>query len=102
MWGQAISPGSLRHLSCICIYVVLYIYSVLFLLFYIVHREKKSFLFLPKGRAFVTIYNVRNIRISDSGVYAQTRKGLGMHLVTYTNRDTVSFLLLVQYNGGFV
>ena len=23
-----------------------------------------------------------------------------MHLVTYTNRDTVSFLLLVQYKGG--
>ena len=27
--------------------------------------------------------------------------GLGMHLVTYTNRDTVPFLLLVQYKGGF-
>ena len=23
-----------------------------------------------------------------------------MHLVTYTNRDTVPFLLLVQYKGG--
>ena len=23
-----------------------------------------------------------------------------MHLVTYTNSDTVPFLLLVQYNGG--
>ena len=44
--------------------------------------------------------NVRNIRISDGYVYAQMCKGLGMHLVTYTNRDTVPFLLLVQYNGG--
>ena len=43
--------------------------------------------------------NVRNIRISDGCVYAQIRKGLGMHLVTYTNRDTVPFLLLVQYKG---
>ena len=48
----------------------------------------------------VTISNVRNIRISDGCVYAQIRKGLGMHLVTYTNRDTVPFLLLVQYKGG--
>ena len=44
--------------------------------------------------------NDRNIRISDGCVYAQIRKGLGMHLVTYTNRDTVLFLLLVQYKGG--
>ena len=78
------------------IYVVLYIYSVLFLLFYIVNRKKKSFLFLPKGRALVTTYNVRNNRISDGCVYAQTRKGLGMHLVTYMNHDTVPFLLIVQ------
>ena len=48
----------------------------------------------------VTMYNVRNIRISDGCVYTQMRKGLGMHLVTYTNRDTVPFLLLVQYKGG--
>ena len=44
--------------------------------------------------------NVRNIRISDGCVYAQIHKGLGMHLVTYANRDTVPFLLLVQYKGG--
>ena len=44
--------------------------------------------------------NVRNIRISDGCVRAQIRKGLGMHLVTYTNRDTVPFLLLVKYKGG--
>ena len=48
---------------------------------------------------YVTMSNVRNIRISDGCVYAQIRKGLGMHLVTYTNRDTVPFLL-VQYKGG--
>ena len=46
------------------------------------------------------MYNVRNIRISDGCVYAQICKGLGMHLVTYTNRDMVPFLLLVQYKGG--
>ena len=44
--------------------------------------------------------NVRNIRINDGCIYAQIHKGLGMHLVTYTNRDTVPFLLLVQYKGG--
>ena len=48
----------------------------------------------------VTMSNVRNIRISDGCVYAQIRKGLGMHLVTYTNHDTLPFLLLVQYKGG--
>ena len=95
MWGQ-ITLQVVRHLIRTCIYVVLYIYSVLFLLFYIVHRKKKSFLFLPKGRAFVTMYNTWNNRISDGCVYAQIRKGLGMHLVTYTNHDTVPFLLIVQ------
>ena len=44
--------------------------------------------------------NDRNIRISDGCAYAQICKGLGMHLVTYTNRDTVPLLLLVQYKGG--
>ena len=50
----------------------------------------------------VTMSNVRNIRVSDGCVYAQilVRKGLGMHLVINTNRDTVPFLLLVQYKGG--
>ena len=63
------------HLSCTCIYVVLYIYSVLFLLFYIMHRKKKSFLFLPKGKTFVTMQNIWNNGISDHGcVYAQIRK----------------------------
>ena len=44
----------------------------------------------------VTMYNTWNNRISDGCVYAQIRKGLGMHLVTYTNRDTVTFLLIVK------
>ena len=48
----------------------------------------------------VKMSNVRNIRISDGCVYAQICKGLGMHLVTYTNLNTVPFLLLVQYKGG--
>ena len=48
----------------------------------------------------VTMYNTWNNRISDGCVYAQIRKGLGMHLVTYTNHDTVPFLLIVQLNGG--
>ena len=48
----------------------------------------------------VTMSNVRNIRISDGCVYAQICKGLCMHLVTYSNRDTVPFLQLVQYKGG--
>ena len=74
MWGQTIFPGS-PLLSRMCIYVVLYIYSVLFLLFYIVHHKKKSFIFLPKGRAFVTMQNIWNNRISDGCVYAQVRKG---------------------------
>ena len=48
----------------------------------------------------VTMSNYRNIKISDGCVSAQIRKGLGMHLVTYTNLDTLPFLLLVQYKGG--
>ena len=46
------------------------------------------------------MYNVRNNRISDGCLYAQIRKDLDMHLVTYTNRDSVPFLLLVQNKGG--
>ena len=56
--------------------------------------------FSKKKATTVTMSNVRNIRISDGCVYAQIRKGLGMHLVTYTNCDMVPFLLLVQYKGG--
>ena len=100
--GGRLSFQVVRHLSHTCIYVVLYIHSVLFLLFYIVYRKKKSFLFLPKGRAFVTMQNRWNNRISDGCVYAQIRKGLGMHLITYSNNDTVPFLLIVPIKGWFV
>ena len=48
----------------------------------------------------VTMLYDRNIRISDGCVYARVCKGLGMHLVIYTNCDTVPFLLLVHYKGG--
>ena len=101
MWGQTIFPGSPPFKST-CMYVVLYIYSVLFLRFCIVYRKKKSFLFLPKGRAFVTIQNGWNNRISYGCVYAQIRSGLGMHLVTCSNHDTVLFLLIVPIKGRFV
>ena len=43
-----------------------------------------------------------NNRISDGCVYAQIRKGLGMHLVTYSNHDTVPFLLIDPIKGWFV
>ena len=62
------------------------------------YRKKKSFLFLPKGRAFVTIQNGWNNRISYGCVYAQIRSGLGMHLGTYSNHDTVLFLLYHCYD----
>ena len=100
--GGRLSFQVVRHLSRTCIYVVLYIYFVLFLLFCIVYRKKKSFLFLPKGRAFVTIQNGWNNRISYGCVYAQIRSGLGMHLVTCSNHDTVLFLLIVPIKGRFV
>ena len=50
----------------------------------------------------VMMQNIWNYRISDGCVYAQIRKGLGMHLVTYTNHDTVPFLLIVPIKGRFV
>ena len=50
----------------------------------------------------VTMQNRWNNRISDGCVYAKIRKGLGMHLVTYSNRDTVPFLLIVPIKGRFV
>ena len=106
MWGQTIFPGSPPFKShvyiCCIIYLFCHIHSVLFLLFYIVYRKKKSFLFLQKGRAFVTMQNIWNNRISDGCVYAQICKGLGMHLVTYSNHDTVPFLLIVPIKGWFV
>ena len=50
----------------------------------------------------VTMQNGWNNRISDGCVYAQIRRGLGMHLVTYSNHDTVLFLLIVPIKGRFV
>ena len=50
----------------------------------------------------VTMQNRWNNRISDGCVYAQIRKGLGMHLVSYSNHDTVPFLLIVPIKGRFV
>ena len=50
----------------------------------------------------VTMQNRWNNRNSDGCVYAQIRKGLGMHLVTYSNHDTVPFLLIVPIKGRFV
>ena len=68
--------------------------------FLVLHFGENFMKIRTKITKFVTMYNVRNNRISDGCVYSQIRKGLGMHLVTYTNRDTVPFLLLVQYKGG--
>ena len=50
----------------------------------------------------VTMQNGWNNRISDGCVCAQIRRGLGMHLVTYSNHDTVLFLLIVPIKGQFV
>ena len=52
--------------------------------------------------ASVTIQNGWNNRISYGCVYAQIRSGLGMHLGTYSNHDTVLFLLIVPIKGRFV
>ena len=50
----------------------------------------------------VTIQNGWNNRISDGCLYAQICRGLGMHLVIYSNHDTVLFLLIVPIKGRFV
>ena len=54
------------------------------------------------GEDDVTIQNGWNNRISYGCVYAQIRSGLGMHLGTYSNHDTVLFLLIVPIKGRFV
>ena len=99
MWGQTIFPGSPPLKSHVYICCIIYLFCIIpsFL-----HRKKKSSLFLPKGRAFVTIQNGWNNRISYGCVYAQIRSGLGMHLGTYSNHDTVLFLLIVPIKGRFV
>ena len=60
-------------------------------------QYKKTYL-----KQLVTIQNGWNNRISYGCVYAQIRSGLGMHLVTYSNHDTVLFLLIVPIKGRFV
>ena len=57
---------------------------------------------MSNRKATVTMQNIWNNRISDGWVYAQMRKRLGMHLVTYSNHDTVTFLLIVPIKGRFV
>ena len=57
---------------------------------------------LSKVTSSVTIQNGWNNRISDGCVYAQIHRGLGMHLVAYSNHDTVLFLLIVPIKGRFV
>ena len=64
-----------------------------------VHGRNESYVYtLPT----VTIQNGWNNRISYGCVYAQIRSGLGMHLGTYSNHDTVLFLLIVPIKGRFV
>ena len=73
-------------------------------------NEKKSWkspgilfsLFRTNHGPDVTMQNRWNNSISDGCVYVQIRKGLGMHLVTYSNHDTVPFLLIVPIKGRFV
>ena len=65
-----------------------------------------NYVLVPADKAannvVVTIQNGWNNRISYGCVYAQIRSGLGMHPVTYSNHDTVLFLLIVPIKGRFV
>ena len=65
-------------------------------------NNSRQLIFNINTVVFVTMQNRWNNRISDGCVYAQIRKGLGMHLVTYSNHDTVPFLLIVPIKGRFV
>ena len=66
---------------------------------YVLLLDKKN---PPTDPEPVTIQNGWNNRISYGCVYAQIRSGLGMHLGTYSNHDTVLFLLIVPIKGRFV
>ena len=72
------------------------------------YAQKYSFMGSPNTKDLivytlpVTIQNGWNNRISYGCVYAQIRSGLGMHLGTYSNHDTVLFLLIVPIKGRFV
>ena len=47
------------------------------------------------------VLRYRMTGITESAMVAYT-SGLGMHLVTYSNHDTVLFLLIVPIKGRFV
>ena len=79
---------SVLCLLCLCMYLVVTCW------------ERADLLALVCG--VVTIQNGWNNRISYGCVYAQIRSGLGMHPVTYSNHDTVLFLLIVPIKGRFV
>ena len=74
------------------------------LLFVMSNRKNVTFPLVSWVRcgAYVTMQDIWNNRISDGCVYTQIRKGLGMHLVTYSNHDKVPFLLIVPIKGRFV
>ena len=80
MWGQTIFPGSPPLKSHVYICCIIYLFCII-----------PSFLHL-----------FWNNRSSYGCVYAQIRSGLGMHLGTYSNQDTVLFLLIVPIKGRFV
>ena len=65
------------------------------------NNKIREFDTLERQTMGVTMQNGWNNRISDGCVYAQIRRGLGMHLVTYSNHDTVLFLLIVPIKGRF-
>ena len=102
------------HVSFLYMYINLYIKHVTLRWDYVwlyghLNRLGRSLISNIKRRItqlyalwFVTMQNRWNNRISDGCVYAQIRKGLGMHLVTYSNHDTVPFLLIVPIKGRFV
>ena len=75
--------------------------SAQYVLTYLHEINNDCYQFLHLHR-FVTIQNGWNNRISYGCVYAQIRSGLGMHLGTYSNHDTVLFLLIVPIKGRFV
>ena len=101
MWGQTIFPGNppfKSHVYICCIIFILY-YS--FFSTSCIVRKSHSFFSQKEGPLF-TMQNGWNNRISDGCVYTQKRRGLGMHLVTYSNHDTVLSLLIVPIKGRFV
>ena len=109
-----------RHVLCymridtgcsyyLLIYLIVYLFIYLFIyssfsssVLYLVYLHPFPNLHKSFYNIYVTIQNGWNNRISYGCVYAQIRSGLGMHLVTYSNHDTVLFLLIVPIKGRFV